>query len=131
VIPARRRSQVQRTNHSCPKTFSIGVTGPSSDSGSNQRTMSPAAGDVDYAEQQNEINRLREAALTEIWNSMSLEGVPRLCNLSQDPETIGWHLVDVLDGAEVSGFARRVLGRRGRGRLCFHLGLPGGPAYSY
>lgn len=51
-----------------------------------------AEGDSDLAKRDERISKLRENALSEIWSGLGFAGVTRLCQLSEAPIVIGWHL---------------------------------------
>ncbi len=67
--------------------------------------------DVDFQKHEERIRELRESTLREIWSLTGYEGIARLCELSEAPYMIGWHLASgVFDIKDAEQFAADVIG---------------------
>jgi addiction module HigA family antidote len=65
-----------------------------------------------YEKREDRIQQLRTQALQEIWASVGLDGVVRLCEASEAPRVIGWCLASgVLNASEVETFVAATLQR--------------------
>ncbi len=71
--------------------------------------------DVDFAKRDERLTKLRESALSEIWSGLGYGGITRLCQLSEAPDVIGWHLATgVFDAKMAQEFSATVLADEGK-----------------
>ena len=67
--------------------------------------------DLDFQKREERIAKLREATLREIWASDGFDGITRLCELSEAPWMIGWHLAGgVFDAGQAEQFVAQAIG---------------------
>jgi addiction module HigA family antidote len=67
--------------------------------------------DLDFEKREERISSLRETTLREIWRTAGHEGIARLCDLSEAPYMVGWHLASgVFDADQAEQFAVTVVG---------------------